>query len=284
MECTTLAKSGHNPRFAEKTDTRTRAHPGQPSRPVRLAADSRSRTNRTTDIGVNGNLVPLGKSQPTPLEAEPQEWTETVLDSRPEQSRFKLLVTTSVERTLLGMDYTEAFTACWHRDAPRVVAYATRHTNATEAADVVAETFMVAWRRWEDVPDPAIGWLIRTAAGVIRNKNRSARRHQSLVARVALLNFAASAVGDTSDGVAHRDEALRRLASLSDDQREALLLVAWDGLTNEEAATVLGLKPPAFRKRLSRARELLDRDEPPPRAPHRPPHAPTPLTAHQEMT
>ena len=158
----------------------------------------------------------------------------------------------------------EAFTDCWRSQAPRVLAYARRHMGADEAADVVAETFMIAWRRWHEVPDPPIGWLLRTAAGVIKNRTRSTRRRTRLVDRVALLAFAAaSTASDTADAVVRRDEALRRLASLSDDQREILLHVSWDGLSADEAAEVVGLRPAAFRKRLSRAREALNSDETP---------------------
>jgi RNA polymerase sigma-70 factor (ECF subfamily) len=178
-------------------------------------------------------------------------------------------------------DNTEAFTACWQRDAPRLLAYARRHTALDDAADVVAETFAIAWRRWGDVPDPPIGWLLRTAAGVMRNRSRSSRRHHTLTARIALLGQAAAAA-DTADAVVRRDEALRRLASLSDDQRESLLLITWDGLTHDEAASVLGLRPATFRKRVSRARELLDRDEPPPPPRHRHALVPTTVTP-QEM-
>ena len=141
---------------------------------------------------------------------------------------------------------------------------------------------MVAWRRWDEIPDPPIGWLLRTAAGVINNRSRSSRRRDRLTDRIALLNQATAAVLDTADAVVQRDEALRRLASLNGDQREALLLVSWDGLSPDEAAEVLGLRPAAFRKRLSRARELLSRDEPRPKPRPRALVVPTPL-AKQEM-
>lgn len=188
-------------------------------------------------------------------------------------------------RTFLGMaDNSEAFTKCWEQEAPRLLAYARRHTTPDYAADVVAETFAIAWRRWADVPDPPIGWLLRTAAGVMRNRSRSSRRHSNLTVRIALLAQAASAVTDTADAVVRRDEALRRLASLSDDQREALLLVTWDGLTPDEAAVVLRLKPATFRKRISRAREVLERDEPPVTAAHRSAHPTAPAAIAQEMS
>ncbi len=150
----------------------------------------------------------------------------------------------------------ESFTACWRTEAPRVAAFARRHVGE-EAADVVAETFLHAWRRWEEVPDPPIGWLLGTARKVISNRIRGTVRHRALAERIALLDAVAAHAADVSDVSLSRREALERLATLDPEHREALLLVAWDGLSNDEAAGALGLRPAAFRKRLSRARARL---------------------------
>ncbi|MBM9461089.1 sigma-70 family RNA polymerase sigma factor [Nocardioides sp. zg-536] len=152
---------------------------------------------------------------------------------------------------------TEQFTHVWHAEAPRVLAFATRHVGAEAAHDVVAETFLVAWRRWGEVPEPPIGWLLVTARKVIQNRARSARRHRALADRVALLDGVTSYAADSADSALSRREALERLARLDEQHREALLLIAWDGLTGEEAAAVLGIKPATFRRRLSRARAAL---------------------------
>ena len=124
---------------------------------------------------------------------------------------------------------------------------------------MVSETFLAAWRRWEDVPDPAVAWLLVTARQVIGNQHRSARRRKDLADRIVLLDSVATTAGDTLEAVLRRREALEQLASLSEQHREALLLVTWDGLTTEQAAAVLGLRPAAFRRRVSRARAVLDR-------------------------
>lgn len=153
----------------------------------------------------------------------------------------------------------ESFTRCWRDDAPRVMAYARRHVGDQEAHDVVSETFLAAWRRWDDVPDPAVAWLLVTARQVMSNQHRSARRRKDLADRIVLLDSVATTEGDTLESVLRRREALEQLASLSEEHREALLLVTWDGLTTEEAAAVLGLRPTAFRRRVSRARAVLDR-------------------------
>lgn len=151
----------------------------------------------------------------------------------------------------------EDFTELWRAEAPRVMAFATRHVGPDAARDVVAETFTIAWRRWNDLPTPAIGWLLVTARKVIQNRARSNRRSQALDHRIALLDGIASYVGDTAEAVINRREALERLARLDDQHREALLLVSWDGLTTEQAADALGIKPATLRRRVSRARAAL---------------------------
>jgi RNA polymerase sigma-70 factor (ECF subfamily) len=84
------------------------------------------------------------------------------------------------------------------------------------------------------------------------------RRSRALTERIALLDGVASHATATAEVAITRREALERLARLDDQHREALLLVSWDGLTNDQAATVLGIKPATFRRRLSRARAALE--------------------------
>lgn len=151
----------------------------------------------------------------------------------------------------------ERFTTLWHEEAPHVLAFARRHVGAEAADEVVAETFMVAWRRFEQLPEPPIGWLLATARRVMQNRARAMRRQRGLQERIALLDGVASFANDTDEVALTRREALERLARLDEKQREALLLVSWDGLTNDQAAAVLGIKPATFRRRLSRARAAL---------------------------
>lgn len=151
-----------------------------------------------------------------------------------------------------------AFTACWSAEAGRVQAYARRHVGADAAADVVAETFLVVWRRWKDVPEPAQPWLIATARHIIQRHQRSLRRRLALDDRLRLLNGAARGADDAAVLASARADALRHLASLREDHREALLLTAWDGLSTEEAAAVLGVRPGTLRARIRRARIALE--------------------------
>jgi RNA polymerase sigma-70 factor (ECF subfamily) len=151
------------------------------------------------------------------------------------------------------------FTRSWERDAPRVAAYARRHVPAADVHDVVAETFLQAWRRWDAVPEPPIAWLLGTARKVMGNQHRAARRRAALQDRVTLLDTAARAADDAGVLAAERLEALEALAALSEDLREAVLLTSWDGLTADEAAAMLGIRPGTLRVRLHRARAALDR-------------------------
>ena len=155
-----------------------------------------------------------------------------------------------------------AFSEAWRRDGPRVAAYGRRHAAPDDVQDVVAETFVQAWRRWVDVPEPPIGWLIATARKVIGNSRRSARRRRALHDRLALLDNAARPEPDAGMLATDRMAALEALAGLPDGQREALLLVAWDGLSPDAAAEVLGIRPGTFRVRAHRARAALALDPP----------------------
>jgi RNA polymerase sigma factor (sigma-70 family) len=156
-----------------------------------------------------------------------------------------------------NLDPTPEFARAWERDGPRLAAYARRHVPTDDVQDVVAETFLQAWRRWDDVPVPPIGWLIGTARKVIGNYRRSGRRRAALHDRLVLLDSAATSATDAGMLATERQAALQALAALPDQQREAVLLIAWDGLTTDEAAAALGISAGAFRVRAHRARKAL---------------------------
>ncbi|QKG24503.1 RNA polymerase sigma factor [Actinomadura verrucosospora] len=155
----------------------------------------------------------------------------------------------------------------------RILGYALRRTaDPQDAADVLAETFLIAWRRLDDVPpgDAAKPWLYGVARRVLANHHRGERRRSALVGDLA---------GQLrTDLAAHRPAApegdLAAIAAafgeLSDDDRELLALVGWEGLDRAEIAAVLGCSRNAVRIRLHRARRrlarALDRHEAP--APH----------------
>lgn len=150
-----------------------------------------------------------------------------------------------------------AFERVWRDEMPRIFNYAARHVGASDAHDVAAETFTIAWRRWDDITDPPFAWLLGVARHVVSNHVRTLQRGRRLDDRVRLLTAVTGHSAGHVDFFA-RLEALRRLAALGEKEREALLLTAWDGLSTEEAATLLGISPAAVRKRISRARAAID--------------------------
>jgi RNA polymerase sigma-70 factor (ECF subfamily) len=157
-----------------------------------------------------------------------------------------------------------------------VARYAARRIPSDEIHDVVAETFLTAWRRMNDVPDDALPWLLGTARHHIANRRRSSRRRQALDRR--LVDGAVESPEyqpEISDVDERLVEAIKRLPT---KEREALMLVAWDGLDPRRAARAVGCSSGAFRVRLHRARSRIKRELDasfPAPAPHPLPHAQT---------
>jgi RNA polymerase sigma factor (sigma-70 family) len=133
--------------------------------------------------------------------------------------------------------------------APRVEAYVRRRVAAAAVDDVVAEIYLTAWRRIEELRGDPLPWLLGVARKVISTQSRARRRSEALVERVAFAMPSGSAADPWSPSL-----VLATLAQLSDIDREALLLIGWDGLTPAQAAKVLGISSAAFRVRLHRAK------------------------------
>ena len=151
------------------------------------------------------------------------------------------------------------FTRLAETAGPRVLAYLARRVDPPEdAADLLAEALATAWRRVTDLPaddGEAAAWLFGIARGMLVNHRRGQVRRRALADRLRdqLEHGLHGAAPPADDAVAVRD-ALNRLAP---DDRELLILVAWDGLRADEAAAVLGISAPAARQRLVRARRRL---------------------------
>jgi RNA polymerase sigma factor (sigma-70 family) len=143
-------------------------------------------------------------------------------------------------------DELEALWHGWHR---QVLAYALRRTDPATAEEVVSETFVIAWRRIDELPDPPLPWLLGTARRVLANLRRGERRRLALMDRLRSEQPVAGSSSD-ADG-----RALAALADLNERDREALLLHAWEGLDHEGAGIVMGCSASTFAVRLHRARE-----------------------------
>ena len=140
-----------------------------------------------------------------------------------------------------------------------LLAYALRRVDrAEDAADVVAETFLVAWRRLDQVPqgDEARLWLYGVARRQLANQRRGQLRRSRLADR--LRAELPAAVADVRSQEDHRAATVRAaLARLEEEDREILRLSSWEGLTPSEIASVLGVPGVTVRSRLHRARKRL---------------------------
>jgi RNA polymerase sigma-70 factor (ECF subfamily) len=155
------------------------------------------------------------------------------------------------------MEETARFEHVFHGCHDRVLAYALARTDVETAKEVVADVFLVAWRRLGDLPAEPLPWLLGTARKTLATTRRSRGRREALAARV-VHHRPLGADGDPADGVVEREAALAALGHLSPADRELLCLLAWDGLTPAEAAESLGCSTSTFSVRLHRARRRYD--------------------------
>ena len=149
--------------------------------------------------------------------------------------------------------FEEIYAACHDP----VLGYALRRTgNGDDAADVLAETFLVAWRRLDDVPagDRARPWLYGVARRVLANHHRGERRRTALGERLR-----AELTSVTDHAVTDLDAVAVAFRGLSGDDRELLSLVGWEGLDAGQIAIALGCSRNAVRIRLHRARRRFAR-------------------------
>ena len=147
------------------------------------------------------------------------------------------------------------FDQMWADHAAAVVRYARAHVLPDDVEDVVAETFVVAWRRLGEVPEFGLPWLLGVARGVSANARRSRRRQGALHDRlIALGEGQVHGPPEDSWPLLEDDRTVAALRALSDADRELLTLLAWDGLSQAEAAEAMGCSRGALKVRLHRAR------------------------------
>jgi RNA polymerase sigma-70 factor (ECF subfamily) len=150
----------------------------------------------------------------------------------------------------------EKFDVLFHDHYGRVLAYALRRTCLPSAEEVVSETFAIAWRRIDDIPEEAVlPWLLAVARRTLANQRRGMRRREMLLG--ALRDR--TRVMPTTTPESTSDAVRVALASLTERDRELLTLIAWDGLTPEEAARVVGTSAATCRVRLHRARQRFEK-------------------------
>ena len=133
-----------------------------------------------------------------------------------------------------------------------VRAYVLRRAPSSAVEDAVADTFLVAWRRLDSLGEDPLPWLLGVARRVLANQHRAERRRGALTARLG--SVLPGPAPDWDPPAAMSEELAVAMVRLSPQEREALLLVAWEGLEPARAARAAGCSAAAFRGRLHRAR------------------------------
>jgi len=147
------------------------------------------------------------------------------------------------------------FERLYEQQFDRVAGYLVARTDRDSAAEAVARTFEIAWRRLADVPVEPLPWLLGVARRVLAEQRRAQGRRNALIERIATTPTAMP--DDHAEAVATRELVLAAIDDLSPAHQEAFLLIAWDGLSEREAAAVLGCSRGAVAQRLRRARKQL---------------------------
>jgi RNA polymerase sigma-70 factor (ECF subfamily) len=155
-----------------------------------------------------------------------------------------------------GGERAARFEAVFAAYADRVFAYARRRATRAEAEDVVSETFLVAWRRLDDVPDEPLAWLIGVARKTLANARRGEGRRAALGDRLRVVP-GDGAEPDPVERLTTAQRIRHALRALPAGEREVIELVAWDGLSPAEVATALGIARATVYVRLHRARQRL---------------------------
>jgi RNA polymerase sigma-70 factor (ECF subfamily) len=160
------------------------------------------------------------------------------------------------------------FEEIYDRYREDVMLYVRRRMAADSVEDIVAETFLVCWRKLGQVPREPLPWLYAVARKILANHYRAAAS-RALPAGVSPPERVFLPI--------ERDEVLARaLARLTEADREVLRLVAWEQLTLRAAARVLGCSHVACRVRFHRAKRRLalhlEALQTPDAAASRPPH------------
>lgn len=151
-------------------------------------------------------------------------------------------------------DRSERFTKLYETSYGAIHAFAARRVGTEAADEIAAETFLVAWRRLDAIPDPPLPWLYGVARNVVaRHHKASGRRSRTEAALTRERTGLQSVVAGSDDPVLW--DAWERLRPAD---QEVLALIAWEELSVADAARVLGCPAPVFSVRLHRARRRLE--------------------------
>jgi RNA polymerase sigma factor (sigma-70 family) len=170
-----------------------------------------------------------------------------------------------VDDPVMHADRRSEVVADWFDAHARALAdYATRRVGLTLGRDIVAETFQIALRQYGSY-DPGRGgersWLFGIASNLIRRHWRTEERRLRTQAQSARTEIQPPdpllRVDDRLDASAILQRVVDAVATLDPDDRDLLVLIAWEQFTSREAALALGIPPGTVRSRLSRIRNHI---------------------------
>lgn len=162
----------------------------------------------------------------------------------------------------LQTDSRSRFEAIWRAHRHQIMAYCLRRASSVDAEDACAETFLVVWRRIDEIP-PAPKTLVclyGIARKVLSNQMRAFHRRGRL--HVRLTNLGVTPAADPMHVVVQRaddkvvTDAVRRLKPAD---REIVMLDVWEGLSRAEIADAMGMTRSAIDQRIHRAYQKLSR-------------------------
>jgi RNA polymerase sigma-70 factor (ECF subfamily) len=154
------------------------------------------------------------------------------------------------------------FEAIWNDHRLTVLAYCLRRAPGTDGEDACAETFLVVWRRLDDIPPPprTLLFIYGIARRVLSNQARSFQRRGRLNEKLAHLGVSPGA--DPLQFVVQSAEdrqVAEAVQRLKPTDREIVRLDAWEDLTREEIAELMGMTRAAVDQRIHRAYQRLSR-------------------------
>jgi RNA polymerase sigma factor (sigma-70 family) len=156
-------------------------------------------------------------------------------------------------------EHERQFRLLYERNYAPISAYVRRRVRRADGsdADIVAEVFVVAWRRFLEVPEQTneLPWLYGVARNLVANHFRSVQRSSALTDRLMVEERASV---DSSAGSSELELRVRRAVDqLSDLDREIFRLIHWEELTHEEVGLSVGLTAKAVERRVARARKKV---------------------------
>ena len=156
-----------------------------------------------------------------------------------------------------------AFRKLYDRHHRHVLAYFLRRTDRETSLECTEDVFLVAWRRFEDVPqgDGELRWLYGVSRRVLANRRRSLMRHNRLVRR--LLGLGVPAPQEPEAQVIQRaeeQEVVDAIGRLSLADQEVVRLAYWEEMPHADIGKILGCSAGAVDTRLHRAIRRIEKE------------------------